>query len=389
MTRKGSQVRVLYGPPQKSRSEPCGGLHDRSRTSYGHRAGRCHQVGVTEHGVARLATRRSGTRLARARGPLVQWRSGCCMPCKVAECAVKCKPRDVGTEPGRRDRKRLATHQALRSCALELVLRRGLDKVTVEDIAEAADVSVRTFFNHFPSKEDAVIGFDVDQANSLGQAVLDRPDDEPPLEALRAVMRALAGEMAEGGTDWQRRMEIVRRIPDLAPRLLASFAACERALIEAVAFRSQARAATQPVFGTCADSAGGVRFDDLQPTLAALTSVAALRAAVLQWCDIGRRGSLLDLVDQAFDLLEHGASAFGGTGRAHVAHPQGSGSRSGSPISPGAQARSTPADGHRDSPSISPPSVARPHASPPTVARTRTSPPSATVPTKGARCPHP
>ncbi len=48
---------------------------------------------------------------------------------------------------GRRDRKKLETHQALRAAALRLVAQRGLQQVTVEDIAEVADVSVRTFFN--------------------------------------------------------------------------------------------------------------------------------------------------------------------------------------------------------------------------------------------------
>lgn len=319
-----------------------------------------------------------------------------------------CEPRGVSTELGRRDRKRLATHQALRSCALDLVLRRGLDKVTVEDIAQAADVSVRTFFNHFRSKEDAVIGFDVDQAESLGQAVLDRPDDEPPLEALHAVMRALAGEIAEGGTDWQRRMEIVRRIPDLAPRVLASFAACERALIEAVAHRSLASMVVQPTFDACAEGACTGRRGDLQPTLAALTSVAALRAAVLQWYETDRRGSLVDLVDQAFDLLENAASAFDSTGHGDVARLEAAASRSRSPSSPGAQAQSRPADRHLDVASISPPSTARPTTPPPSTTSLQTGPssaaiptspssslarsqppPSAAVPTKEARCPHP
>lgn len=198
-------------------------------------------------------------------------------------------------ELGRRDRKRLATHHALRSCALDLVARRGLDKVTVEDIADAADVSVRTFFNHFPTKEDAVIGFDVDQADSLRQAVLDRPGDEPPMQALHMVMRGLAEEMAAGDTDWRRRMEIASKIPALAPRLLASFAACERALVEAVSQR------IEPV-------------GDLRPLLAALSSVAALRAAVLLWYDTGRQGSLPDLVDEAFTLLEQGLSVLDSAG---------------------------------------------------------------------------
>ena len=50
-----------------------------------------------------------------------------------------------------RERKKLATRRLLRRTTLELVARHGFPNVTVEDIAEAADVSPRTFFNYFPS----------------------------------------------------------------------------------------------------------------------------------------------------------------------------------------------------------------------------------------------
>lgn len=61
-------------------------------------------------------------------------------------------------EGGLRERKRAATRAAITATARSLTAERGLNGYTVEEVCERAVISRRTFFNYFPSKEDAIVG---------------------------------------------------------------------------------------------------------------------------------------------------------------------------------------------------------------------------------------
>ncbi|MEV1295109.1 TetR family transcriptional regulator [Pseudonocardia sp. NPDC049635] len=92
---------------------------------------------------------------------------------------------------GRRERKKLATREALVSAALELFGERGFDGVTVAEIAERADVSTRTFFLHFPTKEDVLAG-DADARLQIGlDALAEHVPGEGPEDALARAMRLM------------------------------------------------------------------------------------------------------------------------------------------------------------------------------------------------------
>ncbi|CUU57357.1 DNA-binding transcriptional regulator, AcrR family [Parafrankia irregularis] len=80
------------------------------------------------------------------------------------------------TPPGLRERKKQATREALREAALRLAVERGPDGVRVEDIAEAAGVSPRTYNNYFASREQAIVAaVTADREARIAAAVAARP----------------------------------------------------------------------------------------------------------------------------------------------------------------------------------------------------------------------
>src|SRR3954471_21860155 len=193
---------------------------------------------------------------------------------------------------GLRERKKLATRLALHEAALQLVADRGLEHVSVDDIADRADVTPRTFFNYFPSKDDAVLGLDPEGSAHQAEAFLDRPAHESPVQALRAVARAQAAEMATETELWPLRLRVIEAHPALLGRLAAAFGEAERVLADAIATRSGTRV--------------GI---DAYPTLLAAASGAAMRTSLHRWLSTDFTASLPDLVDEAWDLLTTGLPA--------------------------------------------------------------------------------
>src|SRR5829696_2539143 len=193
---------------------------------------------------------------------------------------------------GRRERKKLETYRALATAARELALAHGLDGLTVEEIADAADVSVRTFFNYFSCKEEALVGVEPAVLDELGAELEERPADESPLEALKAVLATGVDDVEEAMRRWSLRTELVRRHPSLLPRHLAALAEIEAALVRALA----ARLRTDPL-------------NDPFPAIAVAAAMGTLRAAVASWEDAGRPGPLDHAVDAAFATLAAGLPA--------------------------------------------------------------------------------
>jgi AcrR family transcriptional regulator len=197
---------------------------------------------------------------------------------------------------GLRERKKLATRRLLRRAALDLVAQRGLSNVTVEDIAVAADVSPRTFFNYFPSKEAALFGGDPDRAADLRARVASAAPGRPALDALRAVLAQDSEEMADelrslGGdpADWLRRMKVARTDPHVRAAHAGQMAMIERAIAEGLAARLGADQETDPYPGVLAAAAVGV-----------------VRACLTFWAGSSGATPLAQLIDQAFAAVATG-----------------------------------------------------------------------------------
>jgi AcrR family transcriptional regulator len=185
--------------------------------------------------------------------------------------------------PGRRDRKRQETRARLERAAVTLVLRDGLEQTTVDAISELADVSPRTFFNYFDSKDSAILGrrdaasiaaaLEAHAAQSEAQTS-DHAATADPVEAIVHLIVTVLGAPTAGGTIAADRMEIVRRYPQLIADQLAQMMLVAGQLIEAVTRLLSSR----PGFAEAADSSKALRAE-----MALGVCGAAVRVAVKEW----------------------------------------------------------------------------------------------------------
>ena len=140
---------------------------------------------------------------------------------------------------GLRERKKAETRDALASAALRLADELGPDRVTVDEIAAAAGVSPRTFFNYFASKEDAIVGSTESSTSRVVQELASRPAAEAPIDALRAAVHASADHLEADPDDWIIRHRLVTRYPALGVRYAARLAAVEHELVVEIARRTR------------------------------------------------------------------------------------------------------------------------------------------------------
>jgi AcrR family transcriptional regulator len=195
-----------------------------------------------------------------------------------------------------RERKKLATRRRLRRVALDLIAERGYSNVTAEEIAEAAEVSTRTFFNYFPSKEAVLLSADPERLLQVRENVMAAPAGTPAVEvlhlALTAWAREVVAQLAELGGDpskWLRRIKAARADLHLRAAQAAQMEAIERTITGALAER----------LGTDPER-------DPYPALLAVLAFGTFRVCLASWASAGGSVPLEHLVDLAFQALADG-----------------------------------------------------------------------------------
>jgi AcrR family transcriptional regulator len=187
----------------------------------------------------------------------------------------------------RRERKRTKTRLMIQAEALRLFAAKGYSETTVEEIADAAAISPRTFFRYFPSKEDVVIWDEYDPL--VPELLQARPDDEPAAETLRAVIReALSGLYR---SDPERLLGRVRLLFSVS-ELRARFAEEQQRGMETLAPLLEQKRWTQT--------------DDLQLRAIGAALIAAVFVALDHWQQDEGKSDLLALLDQTIDALAKG-----------------------------------------------------------------------------------
>jgi AcrR family transcriptional regulator len=217
------------------------------------------------------------------------------MPVKTLENNATA-PDDGGDRPrpGLRERRKALTAAELEAAAFRLFAERGFDNVTVDDIAAEADVSRRTFFRYFASKEDVLLADHFVQLARLREAMAERPQDEPIVTALRNALLSLTGDFEERKEMIIIRGRIMRDTPSLQARSLVHQRLWEEAMQEMVA-----------------DRLGVDPVKDLRPGVVSAATLAAMRVAFTNWLTAGCDGDLIELITEALDLLD------GGLGQLH------------------------------------------------------------------------
>ena len=195
----------------------------------------------------------------------------------------------ASTEPeqpafGLRERKRTRTRLMIQTEAMRLFERHGYEQTTVEQIAEAAAISPRTFFRYFPTKEDVVLW---DEYDPLAVEIFaSRPAHESLADALRAVIReTVTGLYRQDRKRLLARVRLTSTVPELRARMLDERTHGVELMLPAL---TEAR---------------GRQPDELQVRVVGSAMLGAVSIALDHWQESDGKRDLIGVIDETLDTL--------------------------------------------------------------------------------------
>ena len=188
---------------------------------------------------------------------------------------------------GLRERKKLKTRNAIQREAMRLFQEQGYEETTIEQIAEAVEISPSTFFNYFRTKEDVVFYDPYDPLFiSMLMAV---PSDQPLGVALRrTVSEGLAAIFETDREVIVTRGKLIMEVPSLRARVWEELERSHELFSGVLAERT------------------GRDPHDFELRVMTMMTIAAIYTAGIEWLRQGGRGDLLEIYNRAMDIAEAG-----------------------------------------------------------------------------------
>ncbi len=188
-----------------------------------------------------------------------------------------------------RTRRRARFRAEAQDTAVEMFAAHGFDQVTMAEIAHALDVSERTLFRYFPSKEALLDPANDDLIDQLLRALEQRPVDETAFTALRGALRSVGHELDDERARFVAQIDLIHRHPALMAHMMHRQREIEEGLARVVASRASIDPDT-----------------DLRPALVAAAVSSALRVAVERWALGDADTDLATHLDESLELLARG-----------------------------------------------------------------------------------
>jgi AcrR family transcriptional regulator len=191
------------------------------------------------------------------------------------------------SSPGLRERKKQKTRWAIQEHAVRLFVQQGYDATTVEQIAEAAEISPSTFFRYFKTKEDVVIQDRYDEI--MADEIRKAPADLPPLEVVRrAILVSFETIDPQEVEQVLQRARLQFQVPALRMRSLDSMLSAIDVLAAPLAERL------------------GRPADDFRVQAFVGACVGAIINAAMTWVTAGGDADILTLLDEALSVVADG-----------------------------------------------------------------------------------